>query len=50
MLPKRDGRGEVVGSAGQTDQETFQSSGSALIRVSGFQGASAPYQLSLEEQ
>jgi hypothetical protein len=41
--------GRKVGSYGATDLETFEYSGPALIRVEGYQGATAPYTLSLED-
>ena len=39
--------GDVVGSAGQSNQEVFTSSGPALVKVVGFRRASAPYRLTL---
>lgn len=39
--------GNKVGSESYTDDESFTHAGPALIRVHGYEGASAPYQLSL---
>jgi hypothetical protein len=46
--PMRDSNGEILGSYSPDDNETFDHSGPALIRVSAFQSASAPYRLTLE--
>jgi len=48
--PMRDGSGEIVGSYTQDDNESFDHTGPALIRISGFQYASAPYNLTLESR
>jgi len=46
--PARGSTGEIVGSYSQDDNESFEHSGPALVRISGFQYASAPYRLTLE--
>jgi thiol-disulfide isomerase/thioredoxin len=48
--PMRDGAGEVVGSSTQESIESFEYQGPALVRISGFRYASAPYQLTLESR
>ena len=37
-----------AGSESTDDNETFDHSGSALVRIHGYDGASAPYTLRLE--
>ncbi|MEE2756433.1 MAG: hypothetical protein VYA30_07215 [Myxococcota bacterium] len=48
--PLRDQSGEVVGGFSQDDGEVVEHSGPALIRISGFQGGSASYTLTLSSR
>ncbi len=45
--PLRDPNGELIGGFTQADGEMFEHVGPAIIRISGFQGASASYTLHL---
>ncbi len=45
--PARDAGGNVIGSDSTTDNESFSHSGPALVIVTGYQGATAPYTLTL---
>ena len=45
----RDGSNNPIGSDSATDNESFSNSGPATVIVLGYQGASAPYQLTLTE-
>ncbi len=46
--PKRDLAGQILGAYTQDDNETLEYEGPAILRISGYQFASAPYRLSLE--
>lgn len=45
--PMRDAGGNVIGSDSTTDNESFTHSGPALVIVSGYQGATSPYRLTI---
>ena len=45
--PLADNHGNVIGSDGETDLETFTHSGRTVVQVYGFFGQSAPYELTI---